>query len=104
MTVFEGILAYVSLHIVMAVIMAVFPGDEGMRSKTGISSFTPRPATVGDYFFNGLVLLLSGGGLAMERINKKIEKKRWWQRIGIRSAVILSAILLAAVAGALGSS
>lgn len=50
MTVLEIVLAYVVLQIVMALLMAVFPRDEVMRNKTGISSFTERPKTVGDYF------------------------------------------------------
>jgi len=103
MTALEIVLAFVALHIMVAAIMAVFPRDEVMRSKTGISSYTPAPMTVGDYFFNGLVLLLSGGGLFMEYINEKITKRRWWWRVGIRSAVILGAIVIAFIAGVLGS-
>lgn len=94
MTFLEIVLAYVVLQIVMALLMAVFPRDEVMRNKTGISSFTERPETVGDYFFNGLVVLIAGGALAMEYINAKIVKRPWWSRIGIRVSFILGVIIL----------
>jgi len=93
-TVLEIVLAYVVLQIVMALLMAVFPRDEVMRNKTGISSFTERPKTVGEYFFNGLVVLIAGGALAMEYINKRIVKRPWWWRIGTRFIVLLGVIAL----------
>jgi|GEM_PF-976173 hypothetical protein len=98
----EIVAVYAALQIVMAVIMSVFPGDEGMRSKTGIASYTPKPKTAGDYLFNGLVLLLSGGGLLMESVNRRIARKPWAQRVGIRFAIILLAFLLAFVAAVIG--
>lgn len=85
------------LQILMAAIMAVFPRDEVMRSKTGIASYTPNPRTFGDYFFNGLVLLMAGGALYMERVNERIVRKPWWFRIGIRCAILLLGILAAFV-------
>lgn len=103
MTFLEITLAVVTLHIVMAVLMAVFPRDEVMRNKIGISSYTSKPATVGDYFFNGLVLLIAGGGLAMEYINRKIVKRRWWWRIGIRLVVIVGAVTLVFIVSLLHS-
>lgn len=92
------VFAYVALQIVVAVIMAIFPRDEGMRSKTGITSFTPKPESAGDYFFNGLVFLLSGGGLFMEHINDRIVKKSWLERVGIRSAIIFIVIAITFIA------
>lgn len=92
---YEIVLGFLGLQVLMAAIMAFFPRDEGMRSKTGIASYTPSPKSVGEYIFNGLVLLLAGGGLFMEYINEGIEKKPWLARVGIRLAVLSSSISLA---------
>lgn len=91
---YEIVLGFLGLQVLMATIMAFFPGDEGMRSKTGIASYTPSPKSAGDYIFNGLVLLLAGGGLFMEYINEGIEKKPWLARVGIRLAVLSTSIAL----------
>ncbi|GIO86355.1 hypothetical protein J25TS5_32870 [Paenibacillus faecis] len=85
------------LQILMAAIMAVFPRNEVMRSKTGIASYTPNPRTFGDYFFNGWVLLIAGGALYMERVNEWIVWKPWWFRIIIRCGVLLLGIMAAFV-------
>lgn len=85
------------LQILMAAIMAVFPRDVGMRSKTGIASYTPNPRSFGDYFFNGLVLLIAGGALYMERVNERVVGKPWWLRIIIRCGVLLLGIKVAFV-------
>lgn len=91
---YEIVLGFLGLQVLMAAIMAFFPGDEGMRSKTGIASYTPSPKSAGDYIFNGLVLLLAGGALFMEFINESIEKKPWLTRVGIRLAVLSSSVAL----------
>ncbi|MFD1953078.1 hypothetical protein ACFSL6_02505 [Paenibacillus thailandensis] len=89
------ILFYVLLQILMGAIMAVFPRDEGMRVNIGLASFTSKPKSAGDYFFNGLVILLAGGALYMEHINDRIQKKHWAVRIGTRLAVLSIALVLA---------
>ncbi|CAM3688388.1 hypothetical protein [Marinicrinis lubricantis] len=101
MALHEILLAFLTLQFVMALIMAVFPRDEVMRSKTGISSFTPKPKSIGDYVFNGLVLFISGGALFMEYINDRIVKKPWLMRVGIRIMILLGALFLAFIFAAL---
>ncbi|WP_334073848.1 hypothetical protein [Paenibacillus sp. A14] len=54
-------------------------------------------ASFEDYFFNGLVFLIAGGALYMERVNERIVRKPWWLRIGTRCAILMLGILAAFV-------
>lgn len=89
------IICFLVLHIIMAAIMAVIPGDEGMRNTIGLQAYTPKPKSFWDYMFNVLVFLIAGGALYMERINDRIAQKFWLVRIGIRIMVLVIAIISA---------
>lgn len=95
MAIYEILFGVFGLHLLMAGIMALFPRDEGMRSRTGIASYTPEPQTAGDRFFNGLVWIMAGGGLLMERLNERIARKPWYVRIAIRVTTLAAAAVLA---------